>query len=76
MFLEFLGARDPGLRLTLCVPNRKGMLAAIAGEIARLGGDIVALGSFQCDVPDQCDMVLKVRDVERERPDLKPAALL
>ncbi|MGQ9682811.1 MAG: CBS and ACT domain-containing protein [Anaerolineae bacterium] len=66
IFLELLGARERGLRLTLRVPNRKGMLAVLAGEVSRLGGDIIALGTFQSDRRDTGELVLKVREVDGE----------
>ncbi len=65
VFLELLGARERGLRLEILVPKRKGMLAALAGEIFRLGGDILALGTFQGRSPTQGLLTLKVRDVDR-----------
>jgi acetoin utilization protein AcuB len=46
-FLEILGGREPGLRLTLDVTEGKGVLAGLAGEIARVGGNILSIASFQ-----------------------------
>jgi len=46
VFLEMLGAREKGVRMTLQVPDQKGMLASITGAIAALGGDIVSLSTF------------------------------
>ena len=66
IFLELLGARERGLRLTLLVPNKKGMLAKLAGAIATLGGDIVALGTFAGDKPEKGLLTLKLRDIGRQ----------
>jgi len=44
--LEMLGGRDPGLRITLSVEDKPGILSQITGTIAGLGGDIIALGTF------------------------------
>lgn len=66
IFLELLGARERGLRLTLLVPNRKGMLAKLTGAIATLGGDIVALGTFAGNTSDKGLLTIKVRDVDRQ----------
>jgi acetoin utilization protein AcuB len=35
IFLELLGAREKGVRLTLQTPNKKGVLASLTGQIAR-----------------------------------------
>lgn len=67
IFLELLGAREHGLRLTLLVPNRRGMLASLAGAIAGLGGDIVTLGTFAGREPSKGLLTLKVRDVDRQK---------
>lgn len=46
-FLEMMGARRPGIRLTIHLRDEPGVLGRIAGNIAALGGDIIALGTFQ-----------------------------
>lgn len=66
VFLELLGAREHGLRLTLLVPDRRGMLAALAGAIASLGGDILSLGTFAASTPERGLLTMKVRGAERE----------
>jgi acetoin utilization protein AcuB len=38
-FMEMLGARDQGLRLTLLCPAQRGELAALTGAVAGLGGN-------------------------------------
>ncbi|GAB4559887.1 MAG: CBS and ACT domain-containing protein [Anaerolineae bacterium] len=63
IFLELLGARDPGVRLTLKVPDRKGLLADLTGAIAGIGGDIISLGTFAGDEPDTALITVKVADV-------------
>lgn len=44
--LEMMGARQAGVRLTLHLVDEPGALSRIAGSIAALGGDIIALGTF------------------------------
>ena len=66
VFLEMLGAREQGLRLSMAVSNRPGTLAAVAGEVARLGGDIVALGTFYGADRTQRSITLKVCGVAEE----------
>ncbi len=66
IFLELLGARDSGLRLTLLVPDKRGMLASLAGTVANLGGDILALGTFGCEGPERGLLTMKVRGADRQ----------
>jgi len=63
VFLEMLGARDKGLRLTLEMPERKGEIARLTTVIAQLGGNILALGSFLGDDPTTGVVTVKVEDV-------------
>lgn len=66
MFLELMGAREQGSRFTLLVPEKKGVLAAIAQEIARLGGNIVALGTFLGKDPSNRLLTIKIQDLDKE----------
>jgi acetoin utilization protein AcuB len=63
VFLELLGAREGGLRLTLGIPERKGEIARLTTEIARLGGNILALGTFLGEDPTTAVVTVKVEDV-------------
>jgi acetoin utilization protein AcuB len=63
VFLEMLGGRDKGLRLTLEMPERKGEIARLTTVIAQLGGNILALGSFLGDDPTTGVVTVKVEDV-------------
>jgi len=47
LFLEFMGARERGVRATLLVKEEKGGLALLARAIADAGGNIVAMGLFR-----------------------------
>ncbi len=66
ILIELLGARDKGIRLTLMVPERVGMLADLSREIANLSGNIVALGTFQGDDPTHRLITLKVQGVKKD----------
>ncbi len=66
LLLELLGARLKGLRLTLEIPERKGEMARLTTAIARLGGDILALGTFLGDDPTTAVVTVKVADVPAE----------
>jgi acetoin utilization protein AcuB len=66
IFLELLGARESGVRLTLLVPEKKGVLASITGEIARMGGNIISLGTFLGEDPTNRLITIKVADLLKE----------
>ena len=66
VFLELLGAREEGLRLTLEIPERKGEMARITTAIAQMGGNILALGTFLGDDPSTAVVTVKVEDVPTE----------
>jgi len=62
-FLELMGSRQQGLRLTVRVLEGKGVLAAMTTEIARHGGNIISMGTFQGKDPGEAFIVIKVRDI-------------
>lgn len=64
-FVEMLGGGQAGLRLTLQVPERKGVLADLSRAIFDLGGNIVSVGSFYGETPGERELVVKVRDVSK-----------
>jgi len=66
VLLEMMGARDHGVRLTLNVPWRVGMLAEVTRAIASVGGDILALGTFKGDDPAHAILTIKVQYVSQE----------
>jgi acetoin utilization protein AcuB len=66
IFLELLAAREMGVRLTMLVPDEKGVLAKVTGEIAELGGNIVSLGTFLGEDPTNALLTIKVQDVEEK----------
>ena len=65
-FLEMMGAREKGIRLTLSVHDEPGTLSRITGAIAALGGDIIALGTFYGESRTEGIIMLKVCGVEEE----------
>ena len=67
VFLEFLGAREKGVRLTMLVPEEKGMLASMTSEIATMGGNILALGTFMGEDPTNRLVTTKVADVPTDK---------
>lgn len=66
-FMELFAARQKGLRITMEVPNREGELALVAQAIAEQGGNILASGVFLAEDPVKSGLVLKVRNVDRQK---------
>jgi acetoin utilization protein AcuB len=66
LFLELLGARKKGVRLTMLVPDVKGTLAKITTAIAQQGGNIIALGTFLGEDPTNLLVAVKVNDVPKD----------
>ena len=67
IFLELLSAREKGVRLTMLVPEEKGMLANLTSEIARMGGNILALSTFRGQDPTNRMVTVKVSDVPAKK---------
>ncbi len=66
IFLEVLGGRQAGIRVTASVPDMPGELAGMTKAIYDLGGNIIALGTFMGDSPTKRLITLKVENVEGE----------
>ena len=66
IFLEMLGARKKGVRLSMLVPEARGILADITTEIAGLGGNIISLGTFYGEDPTTAEITVKVEGVSQE----------
>jgi acetoin utilization protein AcuB len=67
IFLELLGAREPGVRLTVKVPEGKGMLPLITGTISRLEGHFLALTAWAGEEPGTRVVTIKISGVDREK---------
>ena len=66
IFLELLGAREKGIRLTVLAPYFKGSLAEISSAITQRGGLILALNVFLGEDPSNWGCMLKVADISEE----------
>ncbi|MGC8873339.1 MAG: CBS and ACT domain-containing protein [Chloroflexia bacterium] len=67
VFLEMLGAREQGLRVSVSVRNEPGSLARLASAIAGLGGDILSLGTFYGEDRSHGRITLKVRGISEDQ---------
>ncbi len=63
-FLELLGARKSGVRLTALVPDVTGELAALTSAIRDTGGNIVALGTFLGESQQTRTITIKVGGID------------
>jgi acetoin utilization protein AcuB len=77
LFLELLGARKKGVRLTMLLPEVKGTLAKVTTAIAQKGGNIIALGTFLGEDPTNFLAAIKVADVPKDTlvETLRPLAI-
>jgi acetoin utilization protein AcuB len=64
IFLDMLGARTSGVRLTVEVLDSPGKLHEITGAIASLGGNINGFGAMAGESPETRSLTLKVSGVE------------
>lgn len=62
-FVEMFDGGHPGVRLTLDVPEGKGVLLELCQTILDLGGNIMSVGSFAGYQADRRGLVVKVSDV-------------
>ncbi|HZD55582.1 MAG TPA: CBS and ACT domain-containing protein [Anaerolineales bacterium] len=67
IFLELMGAREPGVRGTVLVLDQPGQLAKLTETIAKLGGNIVAFGQFTGEDPSNRLVTFKVSGIEEKR---------
>ncbi len=65
-FMEMMGARDQGVRLTLLCPDQPGELAALTGAVAGLGGNIISLGTFWGEDASNAVITMKVSGVAKD----------
>jgi acetoin utilization protein AcuB len=65
-FLETLGARVPGIRLTVLMVCEPGQIARLAQAIANAGGNIISLGTFLAESSDKGEITVKVDQISKE----------
>lgn len=62
-----LGARDPGVRVTLIMPEMRGMLADVINAITTLGGFIVSLVNIPMPHGDGEMVTMKIQDLAQRQ---------
>jgi acetoin utilization protein AcuB len=66
VFLELMGARDPGVRLAVLVRNVPGELAHLTKAFLDLHGNIVAMGTTSGEDTSTGEITIKVEGVSQE----------
>lgn len=64
VFLEVMGARQPGIRITFKLINKPGQLAKISRAVCEIGGDIIAMGTFSGESSGEGELMMKVSGVD------------
>lgn len=64
IFVELLGARKRGARVTLIVPDIKGQLATLTSAIALKGGNFIALSTLEGIRAGTFEVMLKITDLD------------
>ena len=74
LFLEMLGARESGLRVTTLVKEVPGVLHCLTQAIDEAGGNIIALSTFAGESTEDREVTLKVDQIDEQaiRKALKP----
>ena len=66
IFLELMGARDKGIRVTAMIDNRPGQLARITRAIADAGGNFVSFGFFAGEDLSTKILTFKVEGMKKD----------
>ena len=61
-FLEMLGGREEGVRISMFVPDEEGMLAKITGKISDMGVNITALSTIRGEDPSEYLVTIRVEE--------------
>ncbi len=64
IFLELMGARNTGVRVTALMPDTHGELAKLARIIADNGGDFLSFGTFAGEDPSNVLVAFKVTNMD------------
>lgn len=66
LFLELMGARDAGVRVTALIPEAPGVLAELSRAITNHSGNFVSLGIFAGDDISNREVTFKVSEIDQE----------
>jgi acetoin utilization protein AcuB len=66
IFLEFMGAREKGVRITALLDEKPGQLAKITAAISNAGGNFIAFGQFTGEDPSNRLVTFKVKNLDKK----------
>jgi len=66
VFLELLGAREPGVRVTALIEDQPGQLAHVTQAIAEKKGSFIAFGQFTSEDPTNKIITFKVKGLTQD----------
>jgi len=66
IFLELMGAREKGVRVTALIYEKPGQLAKITKAVSSAGGNFVAFGQFSGEDPSNRLVTFKVRGLKKD----------
>jgi len=67
IFIELMGAREKGVRVTALIQNKHGTLAKVTKSIADAGGDFISFGQFTGEDPDTKLITFKVTGLTKSQ---------
>ena len=70
VFLELMGARDKGIRVTATIDDKPGELARVTKAIAEAGGDFISFGFFSGADASTKILTFKVEGIKKD--EIKP----
>ena len=66
VFLELMGARDKGVRVTALIEDKPGELAKITKAVAEAGGNFVSFGFFAGEDTSSKVLTFKVEGIKKD----------
>jgi len=66
IFLELLGAREKGVRVSAIIPDEPGKLSEISTAISTAGGNIVAVGTIMGESSADRELTIKVDGIDQD----------
>jgi len=67
LFIELMGAREKGIRVSVLIPEKHGELAELTKAVSDIGGDFIAFGQFSGEDPSNREITFKVVGVSEDQ---------